>query len=181
MARVIVGMLVLGTFVCGCGSGESPSDAAVASTVCEALRTFDDALVDAVNASVAGLSSLPPTARPGALEQGFVEVRAEVAAWREEAAHLELGDGAEAEMLGMQLTTGADEALAELDDQHVAFRTDEIADRDVQGAVGEWFNSIEKVMSVSEPEIHRFVRRDFKQSFLDEPACRHVIQPFRND
>ncbi len=50
-----------------------------------------------------------------------------------------------------------------------------------QGVVGTWFNTIEKVFSVSEPEIFRFERTEFKQAFLDEPDCRNVIQQFVND
>ncbi len=34
---------------------------------------------------------------------------------------------------------------------------------------------------MSEPEIFRFERTEFKQAFLDEPDCRNVIQPFVND
>ncbi len=57
----------------------------------------------------------------------------------------------------------------------------EIPDDEVQGEVGIWFNTIEKVMSVSEPEIFTFERVEFKQAFLDEPHCRNVIQQFVND
>jgi hypothetical protein len=52
---------------------------------------------------------------------------------------------------------------------------------EIDGVDEAWFNSVEKVMSVSEPEIFRFERRAFKQAFLDEPACRDVIQQFVND
>jgi hypothetical protein len=80
--------------------------------------------------------------------------------------------------LRLQLTVGADRALDELEHQRNLLRSGPIPDREVQGAVGEWFNSVEKVMSVSEPEIYRFERQAFRRAFLDEPACRHVIQPF---
>ena len=56
-----------------------------------------------------------------------------------------------------------------------------VADDDVQGQVGIWFNSIEKVMSVSEPTIFTLERFELKQAFLDEPNCRNVIQQFVND
>ena len=81
--------------------------------------------------------------------------------------------------LRRQLTVGAERALDELERQRDAVGwSGPIPDREVQGAVGEWFNSVEKVMSVSEPEIFRFERQELRRAFLDEPACRHVIQQF---
>ena len=56
-----------------------------------------------------------------------------------------------------------------------------VDDAEVQGVVGIWFNSVEKVVSSLEPEIFRFERREFKRAFLDEPDCRNVAQQFVND
>jgi hypothetical protein len=53
-----------------------------------------------------------------------------------------------------------------------------VPDDEVQGVVGTWFNAVEKIVSSLEPEIFRFERREFQQAFLDEPACRNVIQQF---
>ena len=179
---VLVGAagLVGSTAIGACDSG--PSDVErTASVVCEELRAHDDRLVDLVNASVAGISTLPADERSEAISGGLDAVEAEVDAWRRRIDTLDLGDPEqvpEIEELRRQLTVGADRALDELTRQRGALRSGPIPDREVQGAVGEWFNSVEKVMSVSEPEIFRFERQEFTQAFLDEPACRHVIQLF---
>ena len=91
---------------------------------------------------------------------------------------IDLGDADEVDELRRQLTVGAERALDELERQRDTLRSGPIPDREVQGAVGEWFNSVEKVMSVSEPEIFRFKQQGLRRAFLDEPACRHVIQQF---
>jgi hypothetical protein len=104
-----------------------------------------------------------------------------VEAWQRRIGTIEIDGVDEADELRSQLMVGADRALDELPRQGELLRSGPIPDREVQGAVGGWFNSVEKVMSVSEPEIFRFERRAFKQAFLDEPACRDVIQQFVND
>ena len=172
----MVGSAVLGA----CDSGPSAAQR-TASVVCEELRAHDDRLVDLVNSSVAGISTLPADERSDAIRDGFIAVTAEVEAWRRRVDTLDLGDADEVEEvdeLRRQLRGGADRALDELARQQGALREGPIPDREVQGAVGEWFNSVEKVMSVSEPEIYRFDRQEFRRAFLDEPACRHVIQRF---
>jgi hypothetical protein len=176
---VLVG--ALGTLgwatLAGCDAG--PSDVErTAAVVCEELRAHDDRMVDLVNDSVAGIGGLPEDERAEAIRSGFDGVTSEVEAWRRRVETIDLGDADEVDELRRQLTVGAEQALDELERQRDALRSGSIPDREVQGAVGEWFNSVEKVMSVSEPEIFRFERSAFKQAFLDEPACRHVIQPF---
>jgi hypothetical protein len=161
----------------GCDAG--PSDVErTAAVVCETLRAHDDRMVDLVNDSVAGIGGLPEDERAEAIRSGFDDVASEVEAWRRRVETIDLGDVDEADELRRQLTVGADRALDELDRQRDALRSGPIPDREVQGAVGEWFNSVEKVMSVSEPEIYRFERQELRRAFLDEPACRHVIQQF---
>jgi hypothetical protein len=161
----------------GCDSG--PSDVEqTAAIVCEELRTHDDRMVDLVNASVAGIGGLPEDERAEAIRRGFEDVASEVEAWRRRIETVDLGDVDEVDELRRQLSVGADRALDELDHQRDALWSGSIPDQEVQGAVGEWFNSVEKVMSVSEPEIFRFERQQLRRAFLDEPACRHVIQQF---
>jgi hypothetical protein len=162
--------------------GPDPSaDAETALVVCDELRSFDDGLVDIVNGSVAGIAGLPPDERAGAIADGLEAARDAVEAWTTRIDGLELPDVDEADRLRAQLHDGASEALAELDDQRGKLRVGALPDREVQGAVGEWFNSVEKVMSVVEPQIFQFERHEFKQAFLDEPNCRNVIQQFVND
>jgi hypothetical protein len=163
-----------------CGSADS-ADVETASVVCNELRSFADELVDIVNESVAGISTMPADMRAEAIVEGLASAHRAVEAWDTRIDRIELPDIAEADRIRVQLHDGADRALVELDDQREKLRVGPIDDREVQGAVGEWFNSIEKVMSVTEPEIFRFERREFKQAFLDEAACRNVIQQFVND
>ena len=174
----ILGAGIIGSLAfVGCDSGPSDEER-TASVACEALRAHDDRIVDLVNASVAGIGGLPEVERSEAISDGLDDVVAEVKAWQQLVETLDLGDVDEADALRAQLASGAQAALDELARQRNALRSGPIPDREVQGAVGEWFNSVEKVMSVSEPEIFRFDRREFEQAFLDEPACRHVIQQF---
>jgi hypothetical protein len=163
-----------------CESERSP-DAETASVVCDELRGFDGELVDLVNDSVDGIATMPAELRAGAIAEGLEAARVVLEGWEGRIDEIDLPDVAEADRIRLQLHTGAARALAELDDQRGELSVGTIDDRDVQGAVGGWFNSIEKVMSVTEPEIYRFERRDLKQAFLDEPACRNVIQQFVND
>ena len=180
-AARLIGVTMIGSTVIGaCDSGPSEVER-TALVVCEELRAHDDRLVDLVNASVAGISTLPADERSEAISNGLDAVAAEVEAWRRRIDTIDLGDAEEVEEvdeLRRQLTVGADRALDELTRQRGSLRSGPIPDREVQGAVGEWFNSVEKVMSVSEPEIFRFDRQEFRRAFLDEPACRHVIQQF---
>ena len=164
-------------------AAEAPTDSAFALATCNALRAFDNQLVDVVNGSVAGISSLPAGERPPLLLGGLDDARAAVQAWDDGIDSIDLPALDEAAELRRQLHRGAAEALSELDDQSGEWATlpAELPDDEVQGEVGIWFNTIEKVMSVSEPEIFTFDRVEFKQAFLDEPNCRNVIQQFVND
>jgi len=164
-------------------SAGASGDVAFALATCDALRGFDNGLVDIVNGSVAGISSIPADERPDQLVAGIAEVGEAVDAWEARIDSLDLPDLAETDELRRQLHKGAADAHAELDSQSAAWADlpAEIPDDEVQGEVGIWFNTIEKVMSVSEPEIFTFERAEFKQAFLDEPHCRNVIQQFVND
>jgi hypothetical protein len=158
-------------------------DAAFALATCDALRDFDNGVVDIVNDSVAGISALPADQRPQQLVAGIAATTEAVDAWEAQIDSIELPDLAEADDLRRQLRQGAAEARAELEDRAAEWANppSAIPDDEVQGEVGIWFNTIEKVMSVSEPEIFTFERAEFKQAFLDEPHCRNVIQQFVND
>ena len=162
---------------------DSAAENELARTVCDELRGFNDELVDIVNGSVAGIASLPADERGPAIAAGLEHADTALTGWGERVATMELPELDEAEIVRDQLASGAVLGAGELDDQRATMtgRADRIDDRDVQGAVGEWFNSIEKVMSVVEPEIFKLQRREVKQAFLDEPACRNVIQQFRLD
>ncbi len=165
----------------GC-AGDS-QDAATASMVCNELRQLDNRIVDRVNESVAGIDAEPAGERLQTILDGVDDVAAELRTWDERIDLIELPDIAERTGLRRELHDGVDAALAELDDQRRAFESgpSSVADEEIPGVVGTWFNAVEKVFSVSEPEIFRFERTEFKQAFLDEPGCRNVIQQFVND
>ena len=177
--RSVIAMSALVSLI-ACES-ESSRDADTASVVCNELRGFDDELVGLVNDSVAGIATMPADLWADAIADGLEAAQAAVAAWAIRIDQIELPGIAERETLRTQLHGGAAAAIAVLDDQRTDLSVGPIDDRDLQGAVGAWFNSIEKVMSVSEPEIFRFERRELKQAFLDEPACRNVVQQFVNE
>ncbi len=165
------------------GCSATSADEQTASVVCNALRAADNQVIDAVNASVAGIASKEPDGRLPAILEGVDAVAQALDEWDDEIDRLELPDTDESRELRRQLHRGVSGAKAELDDQHRLFQAGEqsVVDAEVQGVVGIWFNSVEKIVSSLEPEIFRFDRRDFKQAFLDNPDCRNVIQQFVND
>jgi hypothetical protein len=172
---------VIAVLVAGCA--ENSRDAETASILCEELRALDNRIVDLVNGSVEGINERPADIRMDRIVEGVDEVATELQDWDRRIDAIELPDIDETAELRKELHAGVDAALAELADQRTAFeaRSPSVADDDIQGVVGTWFNAIEKVFSVSEPEIFRFERTEFKQAFLDEPDCRNVIQQFVND
>ena len=167
----------------GCSSGRSaPADADVAARTCSALRQINNRVVDVVNESVDDIGAAAADERLEPVVDALGEVRAELLAWDQEIDELDLPAGDEGRILIRQLHAGAAAALDELDRRAEGLEaTVTVADDEVGGFVGGWFNSVEKVVSSLEPEIFRFERRDLKQAFLDDPACRNVIQQFVND
>jgi hypothetical protein len=161
----------------------TPDDAATALTVCTALRGTDNAIVDIVNESVAGIGGLPPGDRRDGITAGMNDVSTELDGWDARIDDLPLPPDDEGDELRRQLRVGVDAARAELADQRAEFEaaSGPVPDEEVAGVVGTWFNTVEKIVSSLEPEIFTFERREFKQAFLDEPDCRNVIQQFVND
>lgn len=172
---------MVAALVSGCAA--SSTNAETASTVCTELRQLDNRIVDHVNASVEGFNEVPEGERMDRILDGLNDVDGEFQAWDRRIDAIQLPDIDELAELQRQLHSGVDAALTELDDQRSAFEAalGPVPDEEVQGVVGAWFNAVEKVFSVSEPELFRFERTEFKQAFLDEPDCRNVIQPFVND
>jgi hypothetical protein len=181
--RAVHALLVTGLAAVSAGCGGDSQDAATASMLCAELRQLDNRIVDRVNESVEGINEAPADGRLQLILDGADDVATELQAWDRRIDDIDLPDVDERAELRRQLHEGVDAALAELDDQRRVFESgsSSVADEEVQGVVGTWFNAVEKVFSVSEPEIFRFERTEFKQAFLDEPACRNVIQPFVND
>jgi len=166
----------------GCSSGPS-ADEELAATLCGALRDHTNDLVRIANDTAAGINDLTPTERVERVETGYAQADDSVAGWGDAVRSLDLPAVAEAEDLRADLLKGVEEGHAEIDDERRAFAEtySTMPDGEVRGAMGFWLNSIEKVMSVSEPAIATYERRALEEAFLDEPTCRHVIQQFRLD
>jgi hypothetical protein len=173
--------VAIGLAAVGCSSRSS--DATIASTTCEALRGVNNRIITIVNESVADIGALAPDRRRPPVREGLDSVGRELDAWAEQIDVLDLPEVSEIGMLRAQLSDGVIDAKAELEDQAAEFAASDepVPDDEVAGFVGNWFNAVEKVVSSIEPRIARFERREFKQAFLDEPACRNVVQPFVND
>jgi hypothetical protein len=179
--------VAIGLAAVGCSS--SSSDSTIALATCEALRGVNNRITTIVNESVAGIGELAPDQRRAPVKEGLDRVGRELDAWAAQIGDLDLpevSEGSEVSeigMLGSQLSDGVVDAKAELDDRaaELAASDEPVPDDEVAGFVGNWFNAVEKVVSSIEPQIARFERREFKQAFLDEPACRNVVQPFVND
>jgi hypothetical protein len=155
-------------------------DAAIARAVCGALRAYVNELVDVANAAVEGIGGREPDERISLVMDGFDTALDAIDGARGAFSDMDLPPVPERDVLRSELLAGLDDATAELVDERMSFETraDELAAGSAQGVAGTWFNAIEKAMSVSEPEIYRYERVEFKRAFLDEPDCRHVIQQF---
>jgi hypothetical protein len=159
------------------------ADAELAMVLCANLRQKTNALVDVVNDSVARIHEFDEEERSARIRDGYVAAGEALDDWEATLTDLDLPGVAEAEALRAELLdsveAGRDEISAEAPTFDGPLAT--IPDDEVRGAVGVWQNSIEKVMSVTEPRIERYDRVDLQRAFLDEPSCRHVVQPFRLD
>jgi hypothetical protein len=158
-------------------------DAELALQLCASLRTKTNALVDVVNDSVAKIHDLDDDERSARIRDGFVDAAAALDDWEASLADLSLPDVNGVDELRDDLLTSVDAARQELADESQAFEGPlaTIPDDEVRGAVGIWQNTIEKVMSLTEPRIEGYEREELQRAFLDEPTCRHVVQPFRLD
>ena len=186
----LVSVLAIATASCLVACGDSDADGAsgsgleadAANVVCGRLRTYTNDLVRVANETVTGINSLTPEERTAAILAGFdggLEVARGHAALVDE---LQLGESLpEAEGLHDELTEGAAAAIDELIDERAHFERDvpEVGDTEVAGRTSQFFNAFEKAMSVTEPAIAAYDRRELSEAFLAEPTCRHVIQQFR--
>jgi hypothetical protein len=181
LRRPAIGTLLAVT-VAACTSDDaapaSSDDARLAATLCGALREQTNVLVRLANSTVAGISAKSPEERFTTIADGFDAVETEVARYQSEVLTLELPDIAEAADLRAQLVEGAELAAQEVDSERALFLETgpTVPDDEVQGRVGQFFNSIEKVMSVAEPAMARYERSELLRAFRDQPTCEHVVQ-----
>lgn len=191
MRRVAAAVTLAVAALAGCGSDddatadttvERDDDAETAWVVCEGLRAHDNMLVDTVNDAVADIGAQTPTERADTLIGAFESLGAVAETFGADIAEWPVPEVPERAALLAELQAGAEASVAELVDEATTFGTpSEITDDDVHGQVGVLFNALEKAMSVLEPRIAAYDRTAFQQAFVDEPACRHVVQPFTVD
>lgn len=165
------------------GETVASMDAEMAAAMCGWLVAAHTRLGDVANEAVAGISAAAPTERVESIMAGYaaaIEVAAGLPADLEDQA---FPDVPERDRLVEDIVAGTLEAADELDDEREAFaeRGPEIADEDVFGGVGQFFNGFEKAMSSFEPSLAGDVRPDLQTAFLEEESCQFVIQPFPVD
>lgn len=146
--------------------------------MCGLLRDYVNDTADIANRAAALVSGSPdPVARRDAVLAGFDELIKRSEQHRDtvgaiDAADLYLGDQVLPDLLG-----GAEQAISELRQEKTLFATlDGIADGDRAGRVGQFFNSLEKAMSVVEPTPTDYPDDDLLAALAAEPACRFVVQ-----
>ena len=155
----------------------------MATALCNALRNQTNVMVRIANHAVAGIEGKSPQERFESIDTGFVEASTAATAFADSVESIELPDIPERDSLRQQVAEGAQQAVDEVSDEREAFDATgpTVDDDNTHGRVGEFFNSIEKVLSVVEPTIATYDRRELQEAFLSEPDCTHVIQPFRLD
>ncbi len=154
--------------------------AAVASATCDALRELDNEIIAVANRSSSGINDVAAAERMSRLLAAVDDVEEIVAGWPARIEQLDIPAEVHGDELRQQLASGVPAALAELADQRAEFVAADpvVPDDELRGVFGVWFNAVEKVLSVLEPEIFRLDDPTVEQAFLDEPACRNVIQMY---
>ncbi|CAN5813139.1 MAG: hypothetical protein ACR2HP_13330 [Ilumatobacteraceae bacterium] len=163
---------------------DAGQDAALAAALCRALRNQTNLLARLANSAVAGIGAMEPADRFTALVGGFDDVEAAGQDFRSAIDALDLPpDVPEAGDLRAEIGDGAALAVAEVQRVRTAFiaLSPLVRDEDVQGRVGQLFNAVEKMMSVVEPAMAGYPRRELRAAFAAEPACEHVVQPVGTD
>ena len=176
--------VVLAVVATACSSGDdsgsaSGTDAELAVALCGALREQTNVLARLANSSVAGIGDKTPDERYAAILAGFDAAEQAGLTYEERIDALELPAVPEADDLHAQLVAGAAQAVEEIDDERAKFVDNgpAVPDDEVGGSVPQFFNSIEKMMSVAEPALGHDARPALLRSLRDEPTCQHVIQP----
>lgn len=154
------------------------SAAATAGVVCELLRAYVNDSADIANDAASEVSQSPdPSHRAIAVLDGFdllVERARRLAA---EIRLLEPSALAGGDALVGDLAVGAEEAVNELRSEREAFvDVGPITDADMTGRVGQFFNALEKAMSVVEPQPERYGPDELRSAFDAEPSCTFVVQ-----
>lgn len=149
-----------------------------AREVCGLLREYVNDTADIANRAATLVSSSPdPVARRDAVLAGFDELIERSEQHRDVVGTIDPTDLYLGGPLLADLVTGAEQAIAELRDERTLFATlDGIADGDRSGRVGQFFNALEKAMSVVEPAPTDYPDDALLAALADEPTCRFVVQ-----
>lgn len=186
--RLLAVVVAIGVTGCADDSGVpvlgddlDAGEIAAVTAGCDALRDSTNERTSTANEVVAGIHGRNPTERFEALFDGYDDVAAVVAAWDDRRAVAPPFAGLpEAPGLGRQLDGGVAAALAELNDEQrrfaAAYASGEIADEAVQGAVGEFFNSVEKVNSSLRVRPGELTRPAVAEAFASSASCDHVSE-----
>jgi hypothetical protein len=154
------------------------SDAAAARAVCDALRTWENRLIETANGAAASATSADGAVeREAALLDGFDRLSVETAALTEIVEALILPDDGRWQALRVDLLAGPAAAALELADERRTMETQgPIAQTDERGSVGQFFNSLEKVFSLVEPTLGSDADESMQLAFATADACKHVVE-----
>ena len=146
--------------------------------MCGLLRDYVNDTADIANKVAALVSTSPdPVARRDALVAGFDELLTRSAQHRDTVGAIDPATLYLGERLVADLLAGADQAIAELLEEQALLATlDGITDGDRTGRVGQFFNALEKAMSVVEPAPTDYPDEALLRALAAEPACRFVVQ-----
>ncbi len=182
--RVCVGALVVTTALVGCGASEPTSAEAAAAetaeTVCGLLRRWDNELSEAINAASESITDDDdPTTANDVLLDGFDEAITLAEGHRAELDELALPASRDRERLLDELRSGADEAIADLEETRADVTELEPITVDEQGhALGGALLAVEAAQSSAEPRIGGYDDEALREAFAADEGCQHVIQPF---
>lgn len=154
------------------------SPAATAIAVCDLLRTFVNDSADIANAAAADVTaSDDPLARRSAVLTGFDALLVRAQTHHDDVEALDPADLSQGDAMVADLLEGAQQAISELTEERAAFELLPGLERaDTAGRVGQFFNSLEKAMSVVEPAITQWAELELVDAFAAEPTCRFVVQ-----
>lgn len=157
---------------------EAPSDATAARTVCEALRAWENRLIDAANdAAATATSADEPDERAAALVNGFDRLTLETAALTDIVEAITFPDDPRWQALRADLIAGPPAAAVELADERQEMESlGPIQPADERGRVGQFFNSLEKVFSLVEPRLGAEADESMRSAFTNDRACTHVVE-----
>jgi hypothetical protein len=167
----------------GCGASLPTSSEAAATetatTVCGMLRDVNNELAASLNATSDAITDDDdPETAPRMLRDGFDDLIVIAEAHVTEVDELDLPFSSARDALVDDLRSGAEESVTELEDERDALAGLDPVEIDEQaGVLGGAFTSLEKAVSVLEPQIGAYGDDELIAAVAAEDTCRHVIQP----